>query len=525
MCIIQCSCFKNTQKTEKTNELNNIYLCESVKFVNENSWGYLMADYKEKKSYSFNTILHIGVLVCILFLLISVTIFKYKLNQEFEARCDKIRVAGEPVSFQELAEFYGEVPDEENAALIYEDVFALYKNSDDVYDMYIKEATAKGITKDKLEFQTKEAFKNNILSLGCDINVITDEKKEQKVKDATRIFLNANKSCIELSRKLEQYSKCQFYLDFNKGLDMYLLHLTPSRDFTRLLAVDINYAAFIGDSDRVLKDFRKGMKLGKSLSQEPILISYLVGVAIDNIMINALKKSYSRIKFTDEQLKEIADIIKEHIKSITMYRAYIGERVYSLTGIDFLGKYTKLTKFEEKLFKLPHLFGVVLLWKLKLLDFFDELFKIERVKDFRKKKKLLDALQKKYKNLPFLYKPIKIVCPEFFSNTEFDYRAMLTSALIAIEVERYRLKYHKLPKDLNKLVPEFFQKLPIDPYSGKPYKYRVGKFEFEFKETYYHSIKKIINAFVVYSIGANGVDNKGKDNYRRGDIVYWIMER
>ena len=480
---------------------------------------------EEKKNYSLSTILIIGLTVCVLFLLFSVTIFRYQLNKIFEARCEKIRATGGPITLQELSQFYGEVPDDENAALIYEDVFTLYKDTDVVYDMYVKEMTAKGIPEDKREFKTKSSFQDKILSLGCDVTLITGNELPDKVKDATRMFLNANKRCLELSRQLEQYSKCQFNLDFSKGYDMRLPHLSPSRAFAKLLAVDMTYNSFKGDLDRVLLDFKEGMKLGKYLSNEPILISYMFGNAIDKVLVDALKNSYSVVQFSDLQLEEIENIIKEHIKLSGRYRVYIGERVFCIRTPFLLYNYHKFSMAKKVLFKVSLFFGFDILWKLKFLDFFDELFKIERETDFTKKRKLLDTLEKQYINLSFIYEPVKPVVSAIFSIPEFNMIAKLTTALIAIEIERYKLKYHKLPKSLNDLVPEFFEKLPIDPFSGKSYKYRVGKFEISVKETFYHPTEKKLNGFIVYSVGTNGVDDNGKENYRHGDIVYWVVDK
>ena len=462
-------------------------------------------------------------MVCGLLLLLSVTIFRYQLNQKFEAKCDKIRAAGEPITLKELSEFYGEVPDEENAALIYEDIFSLYKDSDAVYDMYVKEMTDKGIPEENREFKDKSSFLNTLPFEGYGSNLVVGNELPEKVKIATRMFLNANKRCLELSRQTEQYSKCQFNLDFNKGFEMLLPHLAPSKAYARLLAVDINYASFIGYSDRVLKDFREGMKLGIYLLNEPICVSYAASDSINKVLIDALKIGYSRVQFSNLQLQEIENIIKENINSMGEYRMYIGERVFSLIVCDKLPKLFTLSPTNKIIYKFVPFFGLDTLWKLKLLDLFDVLLKIEREKNISKKYKLFTDLQKKYNNLSFIYRIIKFIIPFSLMDSRFKVIAKLTTALIAVKIERYRIKYHKLPKDLNALVPEFFETLPVDPFSGKSYKYRVGKFYASLKNGFNDSVEKKLDGFVVYSVGINGVDDKGEDEEKHGDIVYWVI--
>jgi hypothetical protein len=44
-------------------------------------------------------------------------------------------------------------------------------------------------------------------------------------------------------------------------------------------------------------------------------------------------------------------------------------------------------------------------------------------------------------------------------------------AVIALALARFRVKYDRLPKDLDALTPEFLTVVPIDPFDGKPMKY------------------------------------------------------
>jgi hypothetical protein len=51
-------------------------------------------------------------------------------------------------------------------------------------------------------------------------------------------------------------------------------------------------------------------------------------------------------------------------------------------------------------------------------------------------------------------------------------RAYLRCAMVALAVERYRLKRGAFPDDLTMLVPEFLVAVPADPYTDQPLKYR-----------------------------------------------------
>ena len=84
--------------------------------------------------------------------------------------------------------------------------------------------------------------------------------------------------------------------------------------------------------------------------------------------------------------------------------------------------------------------------------------------------------------------------------------ARVESAKFAIALRLYCMKHGAYPDSLDALVPEFLDKLPLDPFSGKPYVYRRDG-----------------SGFVVYSVGHNGVDDGGVEvtgDRDKGDIVW-----
>jgi hypothetical protein len=79
-------------------------------------------------------------------------------------------------------------------------------------------------------------------------------------------------------------------------------------------------------------------------------------------------------------------------------------------------------------------------------------------------------------------------------------------AQLAIALRLFRIKNGHYPAALSELVPEFLNKLPIDPFSGKDFIYRVEG-----------------NGFIVYSVGFTGVDHGGVEDPKdrqAGDIVW-----
>jgi hypothetical protein len=72
----------------------------------------------------------IGITVLILFALlaISFTVWRVNLARDVNAKLEAIRAAGLPTSGAELNAYYPAVPDNENAALVMTQAFALMRN-------------------------------------------------------------------------------------------------------------------------------------------------------------------------------------------------------------------------------------------------------------------------------------------------------------------------------------------------------------------------------------------------------------
>ena len=96
-------------------------------------------------------------------------------------------------------------------------------------------------------------------------------------------------------------------------------------------------------------------------------------------------------------------------------------------------------------------------------------------------------------------------------------QAALRSAVVGCAVERHRLAHGKqLPATLDELVPAFLDAVPLDPFDGKPLRYRATN-----------------DTYVVYSIGPDRVDDGGETQRNSGgnkprstyDIGFRVKDR
>jgi hypothetical protein len=77
----------------------------------------------------------------------------------------------------------------------------------------------------------------------------------------------------------------------------------------------------------------------------------------------------------------------------------------------------------------------------------------------------------------------------FAANQECSYRL----TIVAIALERYRLKNTRHPNTLGELVPDFLSRMPLDPMDGRPMRYRLNP----------------DGTFTLWSVGFDGQDNGG----------------
>ena len=94
----------------------------------------------------------------------------------------------------------------------------------------------------------------------------------------------------------------------------------------------------------------------------------------------------------------------------------------------------------------------------------------------------------------------------FFAATQ-QARPRLADAVIA--VERFRRRHGDLPQKLEDIDRDLLPEIPVDPYSGKPVRYRINP-----------------DGHVVYSVGNNRVDDGGEGRSDRDpDMGFTITLR
>lgn len=373
---------------------------------------------------------------------------KAQLNIQLEA----IRQAGLPVTLAELNDWYAEPPASENAAPLYSEALA-------------------GL---------------------------------EKGEPGSPAFLARNRKALDLLHQAGSMKKCRYPTDLSKGAAAMLPHLTMIKRGAQLLSQAASAHAANGEMDQAVQCFVDGFRLTRSLDEEPILLSFMVQAAAQNLLETSLESILNRKTFSEEQLARLQSALGELEPGASLSRRLAGERCMGIAvfqsppgeqlqplaqlqkppvTMDFKN-YVKSPAFEADFNSYLGLMdqGIA----AAALPFPGSLEAIAK----------WSAEAKRARNAGC---PIsKMLLPALDSAFEraAECTGRLRAAQTALAVERYRLSHaNTLPSSLAQLTPKLLAEVLADPFDGQPLRYE--------------KMPSAGASFVVYSIGRDRQDDGG----------------
>jgi len=340
-------------------------------------------------------------------------------------------------------------------------------------------------------------------------------------------FLDKNREFVREIREMAERGGPVYALDFSKGFEMDLPHLSPMRSCARVLEADAVVKGMEGNNSEAVEDIIAGMKLGEALSLEPVLPSQLVRIAICGIMHSAVWDSFDGGDLPPGVTRKlIAQLARGHHREAfaealrgeqymgldvfsrvkdgdrAMLRAWGGSLNYGDTVEEwaqaiFLWWYASpfgrpwLDKDEASYVDIMS--RVANAAKMPYYEAYAHLTQIERdIRDLPRTRvvsgRVVLALLRAFE-------------------AQARHEAMLDLMQIGILVEQYKARTGSFPGTLDAIAADLGGSVPVDPFSGKSYRYRpLGE------------------KFLLYSIGANRFDDGGTHDYREGDIVWRARE-
>lgn len=435
-------------------------------------------------------------------------------EKELEKEIEKLKAAGIPTTIEELN--LPKIPEEKNGAFVYRAIFEFKDSLNETYKELIDYFPHQG----RLTMWEK----------------VPEEKKKEVIelilhnpKFADLYILLEKASNMECRFSTNEDYKKKYGYNYDLKVGQYLR--SCARDSAEKAKIEREY----GDINKSLKASIIGLKLSKSLANEPAVIYQLVRFALDGIALGELEETLNKGEGNLELYQSLIDEIEKERKvniinfalkgefvccNLTLFSQYrkLGEKAFELTeeqkkievshGADIF----KQIKDKKQAFK-----NIYLKSGCKTPE---EFFGKEEIFSFKIQSKVIPLTEKPYwqvsKKLEKIDADIenlqdKSLLSNIISSSnqrlymsEALYDAQLGAAEIVIANKIYKAKHGEYVDSPSQLSPEILPSIPLDPFTGKDYIY-----------------KKKDKGFIIYSVGQNLKDDNGtKRIYRKNSPAY-----
>jgi hypothetical protein len=317
----------------------------------------------------------------------------------------------------------------------------------------------------------------------CDLSV---EPLSPDLMDDIHAVLNANEETLSLLHEAAGY---EHYIT-NKQYDWVNTgptdDLSKIRNFVKLLRLEALYRGEMGYIDQALDSVHAEYAMTRFAWQEPLLISWYVGKALNSTSDASLKMLIQRESLSDAQLQRAVILASSAADSGKMDRMLIGERANMFDEafnkhntirerwehIDFLlvessfpelmsevwSNARELTRgFQEERNYLRFMQTIIEIGSLPPAEAFEAYAAIPAVPD--------EDMEDNF--IP------NMMGPMYHGFFQLQIEKILTTDMLVlgIEIERFRLHTGQLPDTIQDLVPDYLDIIPVNPIDGEPLHY------------------------------------------------------
>jgi hypothetical protein len=420
-------------------------------------------------------------------LVVSLLYWRGKLVMEVDAKLQAIRAAGLPTSGAELNAYYPAVPDNENAALVMTQAFALMQNYPD--------DRSNGVANFKIppRRQSLAAEQKQLLSG----------------------YVEMNSAALDKMREAIELPESRYPVDYTPGPGTFLLHLGK----LKRLAIIVSYKSFLAsesdDTTNAVAEIKNMVAMAQTLDQEPDMIAQLVRIALIAIAENSLVHCLNVNSLNESELAGLASAFSQAEKTNLMRQALLGELAINTPVFQLVGSRSKSAvelvegaqqvggfsthALDSWLIHEPRLFRGIGFWDRDLLYYLNVMETNIALDSFAPPQNLAAAdnfkkAEKEVEQNHYYLSKLFVKGLSSIVTKEVNNYAYLRTSITAIAVERFRLAHGRLPENLNELVPQFLSTVPVDPFDGQPLRY--------------HHLTK---GYVIYSVGQDGHDDGGRE--------------
>ena len=322
--------------------------------------------------------------------------------------------------------------------------------------------------------------------------------------------------------------RAQYDLRYADGPNALLPHLAIHKSMAGKLRTRSAARVAAGDTAGAAEDIDTILRLAELTGEDPVLIGYLVRVAIQSSAFSAFWDGTSQHAWSDTQLAAFQRRFEGLKQRDSLVQAFRGERLFGKTTFELM----RVGKLDPDIFgatesdESGNSFGWGLVpraWLLqsqayhsKVLDqVVGALQRCDPERGIAAKGSIWETErvdQTLFDTAGRRFHPYRIFTELLLEglamvHTKAD-RSLTTSrlAITVAALERHRLATGTYPKSLDDLVPRFLVAVPLDPMDGQPLRYRLNA----------------DGTFTVYGVGTNHADDNGVFESQQGQDLDWV---
>lgn len=434
----------------------------------------------------------------------------YEAERRLQAAIKHYQDIGQPVLPSEFDAILDAVPDDQNAAILYEQAMSkIVANS--TSGLHFTE-----FNDDKSKFETDRAAADELIQKNAEVFALVRKARDRpQVAWSSRLSGLMNPNALSL--------------------------LSTQRSLAKLLHFSVGYHFENDNHANAIETAHDAVIFGDRIANHPTVIANLVGIACIAMATNPIEENGASLlvegvtqhkasKAIPASRSQVHDLMNLMIETETvqsnMIQALSGERAYQIEAKDTI--YTNTNAWSPTIpswspmdIHAELLEPAAWLNAVRSLHAMDYMVLATSESNWQKSKAMLDEEETESSILKTLVNPFgEVTGPlDRFIFLSFRLQAQRRLAGVALAIRLYEIDHGHRPETLQLLIPDYLANIPADPFDrdDAPIIYKLDG-----------------DSPVLYSVDSNGEDNGGIDfrsfdswqeGEKNGDLVFFLDGR
>jgi hypothetical protein len=349
------------------------------------------------------------------------------------------------------------------------------------------------------------------------VSLADNERIDDTLAGLIRADLNASRDAVRIARSVADRPRGRHELQITPAvIDTRLSGTQAARTVARLLQSDAALRAYDGDLDGAVDSCRAILNTGRSIGDEPFLISQLVRIAIGRTALSAARRVLGQGEPSGASLERFQSLIRDEADQPLLVYSMRGERAtldeiirrvetgkVPLSAVTGGPKQGGSSMADTAIASLSGAFSRN--QRAIALEWMNEAVAIAKRPSAEQESlwrdwqaEITGVVQSRFGRFTTML-PLLLVPGMSNASAFVNYRADLSATDILIAAERHRRKTGDWPASIAAIDRTILPSPPLDPYTGQAF-----------------HMERHDGQLVIYSVGSNLQDEHGAEPAKRG---------